>query len=347
MRIETALGAGVVVVLAVAMVLTAFVPGVLATQDEEEPPEPPGDVAIREVNIAAGGVTGGTATLAIDARVAHRRGPAENVTVEFRAIDSESGLVEATDRVDLGTVDVDGERRVRSDLSVPRSGGYRVEVIVFKNGSREDEGSKSVSGVGSLVPEYARSGVEFHRFEGVGVTDFPVVEYSIAEVAGDRVTLSVTSFLTNTGDRSATDLEVTLKARQSDSGIVTDQETVEVGEIRPGRTADPTVEVTVPDDYNYYLDAVVRSDGVVVAAARSAAKLNPNGTITVEDPEEEGGLQVGDFERDDADGGPRTTTEAARQRFGDGGGGGAPGFGVGVAALALIAAAFLTARRKP
>ncbi|PSQ18611.1 hypothetical protein BRD00_04815 [Halobacteriales archaeon QS_8_69_26] len=344
MRVETLLGAGVVAVVAGAMILTAFVPGVIASQDQD-PATPPGDVAIQEVNIAAGPVTGGSATLSVDTRIRHRRGPAENVTVEFRAVNTRTGLVATTKRVDLGTVDVDGERRVRTDLVVPRKDGYRVEVVVFQNDSREDAGHKTVSGVGSLTPEYARTGLEFHRFEGIGVSDFPVIEYSIAETRDDRVTLSVTAFLTNTGDETATDLSLTLKARQSDSGIVADEQTVDLGEVRPGRTAEPTVDLTVPDNYNYYLDAVLRKDGVVVAAARSAAKLNPNGTITVEDPEDEGGLSVGDFERNRGE-----SNDDFRKRSGedaaDLGGEGAPGFGPAVAVIGLLLAALLAAGRR-
>ena len=350
MRVETTLGAGVVLVLAAAVLVTAVVPGVIASQEEPERPTPPGDLGIREVTIAAGSVSGGTATLEVDTRIRHRRGPSENVTVEFRAIDTESGLVATTRQVNAGTVSVDGERRIRTNLSVPREGGYRVEVIVFQNGSREDAGRKTVSGVGSLVPEYARTGVEFHRFEGVGVSDFPVVEYSIADVQDDRVTLSVTAFLTNTGDAPASDLTLTLKARQSDSNIVSDRRSVDLGEVRPGRSADPTVELTVPDDYNYYLDAVLRKDDVIVAAARSAAKLNPNGTITVEDSEDEGGLQVGEFQREDTESesgeNPDYRKRSGQETDIDAGGSGAPGFGVGVALGGLAIVAVLAARRR-
>jgi PGF-CTERM protein len=345
MRPETILGGGAVVVVVALLALGAAAPGAIASADDDEP-DPPGQLSVREVSISPGAVSGATATLSVDARVAHRGGDSENVSVEFRALDAESGLVETTRTVRVGNVTRTGERRVIANLSVERSGGYRVETVLYRDGERVDLGARSVSGVGTLDPAYEDVGVAFHDFEDERAA-FPSVEYSVERTDGNRVTLDVSAYVTNAGDTAASDLEMVVVARQTGSSIVADRATIEVPEVRPGRTLTPGVELTVPDGYGYYLDAMIERDDVIVSTARAGADLSPgeNGSVEVDRSEESDGLQVGEFV-DDSGGnpdagtggsGPRETTVAS--------GGGGPGFGPVVAVVAALAIAVI-ARRK-
>ena len=324
--------AAVVVVLSIAAAAT--LPGALA---EHEDPEPRGFLDIREVTIAPGAVSGQTATLSIEARLTHRRGPSNNVTVLYRAVDAQSGLLEASREVSVGTVTEDRELAVVGNLSVEREGSYRIRTVVFQDGARVAERTTEVRGVGTLQPAYARTTVGFHRFAESGA-DLPVIEYSIADVTGNRTTLQVSAALTNAGDTRAGGLRLELTARQADSNIVADRETVEVGQIAPGETATPTTELTVADGYNYYLDAVLWKDGVIVGTARSAANLNPTERLRVNETRREIGLQVGDFEDGVSTKAPtreRTPTPMPEATAA----GGQPGFTVISAILAVAAMA--------
>ncbi len=91
---------------------------------------------LRETTIEPAAVDGQTVTLAIDARLSHRGGPAENVTVETRAIDADTGLVATTTRQSVGTVEGEREVSVRSNITVERAGGYRIDTIVYEDGNR-------------------------------------------------------------------------------------------------------------------------------------------------------------------------------------------------------------------
>ncbi|MFC7045912.1 PGF-CTERM sorting domain-containing protein [Halobacteriaceae archaeon GCM10025711] len=334
---ETALAAGFAVVVVAMLLVAALAPGAVSRPEQ---PERPGRLDIEEVVIAPGAVSGATADLRVDTRLVHYGGPSENVTLQFRAVSLDSGMLETDRTVDVGTVAGDRERSVNATLTVARQGGYRIETIVYRNGSRVAQGSREVRGVGTLQPAYARTPVRFHDFSETSGSDLPVVEYSVADVNGNRTTLDVLAHLTNAGDEPAGDVRVVFKARQADSNIVADQVAVDVGSIEAGRTATPSAELTVPDGYNYYLDAVLWKDGVIVGSTRSAANLNPTETLTVNETTREIGLDVGDFEREDGrDGSPtrETTTESAGQ----------PGFGVAVAVLALLGAALLARRSQP
>jgi hypothetical protein len=345
MNRATALAAGAAGVVAVALLVAAVVPGVVANPEEDAPARP-GPVRLNDVSIARGPVGGETATLQVETRLEHRGPPADNVTVEFRAVDDDSGLLATTETVDVGTVRREGEVVVRANLSVRREGSYRIETYVYRDGSRIDEGRRTVAGLEALEPDYADTGVQFTRSEVLPAVSVSVVDAGSNASTGDgsarRVTLGVAASLTNRADEPAGDLRVELIARQADSNLVADRTAVEVSGIRPGRTDEADAELTVPDDYNYYVDAVLYRDGVVVDTARTVANLDPeerlDPNVTVRDRE----LDVSDFEGGGRAGQGATPTPAPTEAAG----GGAPGFGpvVAVAALALLGAALLVRR---
>ncbi|UPV74798.1 PGF-CTERM sorting domain-containing protein [Halorussus limi] len=339
MNRETMLAGGIVAVVAVSLVAVAVVPGALA--ETESDPVRPGHLSIQEVAIAPGEVSGGTATLQVDTRLAHSDGTSENVTVRVRAVHLDSGLVETTSETAVPTITGEREVSVVQNLSVERSGGYRIETVVYRDGARIAQGSKEVRGVGTLTPEYARTSVRFHWRGGDG---HPPVEYTVKNAESDRVTLDVSTYLTNEGDAASEELRVVFTARQADSNVVADRTAVAVGTVRPGRTATPSVELTVPDGYNYYLDAVLWKDGVIVGTTRSVANLNPTETVRANETVREVGIEVSDFEGDGKNGrgAPETTVEGG---YAADSAGSVPGFGVGAAAVAL-GGALLLARRQ-
>jgi PGF-CTERM protein len=135
-----------------------------------------------------------------------------------------------------------------------------------------------------------------------------------------------------------------LTARQNGSNVIADRTTIDLGRIGSGNTATPSGELVVPDDYNYYLDAVLWRDGTVVATARSTANLAPGTGLTVDENTSDGGddFQAGDFEQTEAPD-EREPTEAPGTTIAPSGG--QPGFGVAVALVALVAAAFVARTR--
>ncbi|AGB30656.1 hypothetical protein C488_10463 [Natrinema pellirubrum DSM 15624] len=313
--------------------------------------EPAGHVSLTELTISADSVTGGTATLAVDTYLDHRGGPVENVTVVHRAIDTESGLVEATTEREVGRLDEESERVVSSSVAVPRESGYEIETLVYRDGNRTESTSHTVEGVGSLTPDYADTDVEFHRFGGEAggsLADVPAIGYSIESTTDERATLAVESYLTNTGDDPESDLELEVVARQSGSNVVADAATVDLSTIEPGKTASPTAELTVPAEYDYYLDAVLWRDGTIVGTDRSVANLGP-GSLSVNETATDSGLEVSDFAggptgADDGSDGYGADDDADGEDGEDGSDDGTPGFGIAVTAAAVLATIALARR---
>ena len=233
-----------------------------------------------------------------------------------------------------------GSDRRRKSLGCPR-GGYRIESIIYRDGERIDTGGKEVRGVGTLQPAYARVPVEFHRFgDTTGGTDLPPISFTVEDVTDNRTRLNVSAYLTNAGDEPIDDLRLSLVARQADSNIVADRAEVPLRNLTTGATATPTAPLTVPEGYNYYLDAILWHEGTIVGTTRAAANLNPSQNLSVSPPQSEGGLQISDFESE----GDRATEADGETSGADGPVSGVdasgPGFGISIALVAMLVVGF-------
>ena len=324
----------VVVVLATVAVLA---PGIAATPSDDR--VRPSNTDVRDTAFTTERVGGETVTLNVTTLLEHRGGPASNVTVAYRMVDADTGLV--VDRATRSLDDVQGDREVATSatLRVERGGDYELHTFLYTDGRRVDTARSRIRGTENLAPDYAESSVGFHQF--AGARNIPAVQYGIETVRGDDARVSVTAYLTNGGDEPAGNLELQLVARQADSNIVADSERVEVGDVRPGRSVTPSAELVVPDNYTYYLDAVLWKDGVIVGSTRAVADLNPR---------RQAGPNTTEVDLDSGEFGAETDEPRARDTSRDEPeataveSGGQPGFGVGVAIAAGVAAVLLTRR---
>ncbi|WP_324757931.1 DUF7490 domain-containing protein [Haloarcula sp. GH36] len=311
------------------------IPGAFSEPEEDIRPS---RLDLRETTIDARNVGGETVTLSLDSRLEHRGGTASNVTVETRAIDADTGLVATRTRQSLGNVSGDREIQVLTNLTVERQGDYRIETIVYADEQRRTFGRTTVRNVDALTPSYAKSTVSFQEFENADVP-LRAISYRIESVEDNRTTMNVSVFLTNTGDEPAGDLQLRLRARQAESNVIADESTIRVGQIRPGRTTTVSTELTVPDGYNYWLDGILQSDGVIIATESAPANLDPTEVLEENVTRRDTGFQSGDFEEQQT-GMPRATDEPT---FTSGGG---PGFTAVAALAAALVVALALARRN-
>lgn len=339
MQRETAFVGGLAVVLLAMLVGAAVVPGVVAEPREDIRPS---HFVIQDDqwSIQPVDVSGRTATLQVETRIRHWGGVGENVTVAVRAVDSESGLLEDRTETDLGAIEGERETPVRTNLTVARQGGYHIETFVFEDSVTEAEHRRSISGVEALKPAYARSPVEFHDYGG-GESGKPTIDKRIEAVEDGTATLDLTAHLTNQGDETAGDVTLVVTARQADSHVVAGQAQTDVGSIRPGRTARPTVELTVPEEYNYWLDATLLKDGVVVDTISEPANLDPQETLQEGERQTDVGFQAEEFSGTEGDRGGNEDRYTDTPTGSSG-----PGFGTAIALVGFVGAALLAARRN-
>ncbi len=333
---ERTLAVGAVLVVGVALLGAAVAPGVLADPSDQGPVRP-GNVDVVDAAVSTGEITGQHAELTLHTTLRHRGNPAENVSVRFRAVDTDSGLLEAEKRVQVGEMSGGGEQSVPATLTVEREGGYQLEVVVYRNDTRIDSFSRTVGGVSALTPGYAESNVSF--------TDDAVLDpvaVSVVETTEDRTTLELGGWLTAEGPTRGSDLTVTFVVRQAESNVVAARTTVDAGDIREGRSKIVTTDVTVPSEYNYYIDAVLTRDGVIIDTATGVVNLDPTETIDANRTTRDVEFDAGEFA--DSDGNERATEQPAmtEEELSTE----TPGFGPVVAVVALLGIALLARWRR-
>ena len=326
-----ALGAGAAGVVVVALVIALLAPGALSGPPAERNP---GYVEIADATIQPQAVGGQTVALQVNTTLQHRGNPSPNVSVRLRAIDAESGLLATTRTVSVGELTGERERIAPATLSVDREGGYRIETVVYQDGQRVDTGRQQVSGLQALVPTYARTPIQFADEQTL-----PPLGVSVREARNGRTTLDTTALLTNRGSTQPANVSVSLIVRQADSNLVADRATADVAGIRPGRTERTTTAVSVPSDYNYYIDGVLRKDGVIVDTVRTTVNLDPSEQLSVNETRRDVDLEVSEFERE-----RRAETGDGAEMAGESDSA-TPGFGIPVAALALLLGGLFARRR--
>ena len=324
--------AAVVVVSAIGVAATPA-----AVSDPRASPNRAGTVDLADVVIAPGAVRGETVRLDLRTALRHRGPATPNVTVRHRALDADSGLLVDETVVDVGSIDGDRETGVNGSVTVERSGGYRLETVVYADGQRRDRRTTEITGVSALEPSYADSSVGFAT-----ATSWPTVAVSVVETSDATATLSVAVAVTNRGDEAAGGLELRLLLRQADSNVIADEAIESVGSVRAGRTDTVTTRVTVPDGYNYYVDAALFDDDVLIDETQGVANLDPETTISANETVRDVSFETEDFsERDDeADtSGQRPVSESETEDA-------TPGFGIVVGVVALLGGSLLARRRQ-
>ena len=329
-RLFLALGAGVVVIGTVGVLVAPAAIDDPRTNGDDRP----GQVALVDIVIEPAEVTGETTTLTLSADLQHRGSAVENVTIRHRAHDADSGLLVDETTVDVGTVgtaDRDGETTVTGAVDVDRAGGYQVETVVFADGDRVAERTTRIGGVGALVPSYADSSVGFADNDV-----WPTVAVSVAEADNETATLSVSTSVTNRGDDPSADLDLRVILRQAESNVVAADEQTTVGTIRPGRTDTVTTTVAVPDGYNYYVDAALFDDDVLIDETQAVANLNPQETIDANETVTDVAFNVEEFTTDAP---PETDVpDEEDERTDSTVDDATPGFGIAAAGIALVLA---------
>ncbi|WP_435097271.1 DUF7490 domain-containing protein [Halorubrum sp. N11] len=343
MDIRTALLAAAAALLLAGAVGAVAAPDAIV--DPRETDERPGDVRIVDTVVSPGEVRGETAGLRLGVDLRHHGSAVENVTVRHRAIGADSGLLVDETTVDVGEVDGGGERTINGSVNVERAGGYRIETVVFADGERRASQTTRVGGVAALTPDYADSRVGFTESNV-----WPTVAVSVREADNETATLSVSISVTNRGDAASEPLDLRVLVRQAESNVIADEASETVDEVRAGRTDTVTTTVEVPANYNYYVDAALWSDDVLIDETQGVANLDPRETISADESVEEVQFAVEDFSRgggsDEADGADRAPDRGADGSDRGTSGDGTPGFGPLVALIALVAAALVARRRQ-
>jgi hypothetical protein len=211
-------------------------------------------------------------------------GGSGDVKLLLKAFDSASGLLVAQTTTSAGSVRKGKTLPVSQLINVEREGGYRIDVVLFEDEKRLRLRTVQVYGIGDLNPNVYDIGLKVQE-----------IDFLVKNVTGSRVAIGVDLYLTNEGDFTSEDLPILVKAREVDAGLLADKVWITTGEIEREKTIINSCEISVPDDYNYIVEALIWKNDTIVERGEGVVQLNPKRTIPKDEEIVSSDIRVEDF----------------------------------------------------
>lgn len=333
--------------LLVPVVALALSAGCLNTFEE---PEEPHFVRIVNVELSPARVLSQEVVLNVTSFLDNRGGGATGqLRLHAKAFDEATSFLLTESEARVGTLPGETTRPVPLQLRVPREGGVRIDVVLFEDDLGMQTASVVARNLGSLEPEVLDTGLR------ISDVDFIVRDVtSGTNATGARATIQTDLYVTNEGDAPSEDLRVQVKAREVSTRLVTDVAWVDTGRVSPGATVIRSVNLTVPEGFNYAFEILTWRGEVVVARSEGVVQLAP----TYVKPKDQEVVTEAPNVRNFLT--PTSPTQSGENRGGLGGMGNdagftppapeVPGFGAALLVLAALAASsviLLRRRRAP
>lgn len=244
--------------------------------------EEPGNLRILKLDLAADEVHANEVLLNVTSVLDNRDGGRSgHVTLEAKAYDQSTGFLIAENVADVGRVPGEKTRSVSIPLTVPREGSVRIEVVLKEDGKGEQQASIAASNLEGLKPDAYETGLTISE-----------MDFIAREVKAGEVKVQCSLYFTNEGLADSEDLRVLVKAREVQTRLIVDTATLFTRAIGPGETIIRSANLSVPDDYNYFIeiliwrgDVVVGRDQGTVQLSNTTVELAEGNTLVVSNPD--------------------------------------------------------------
>jgi len=182
---------------------------------------------------------------------------------------------------------------VTTILTLPKKGGYSLEATLFEEGKEMDRGYRTVSNLDSLPADSKAISL---RIDGI--------DFLVRKAADEKVVIQSDIYVTNFGAKASQDYKLMIKATDIDSKLVADKQWSYTGIISPDETAIRSVNLTVPDSYNYVVDVLIWSNSTIVGQGQDYVQLNATTMLGEKERLAARGTKTGAFVNEEAAAGP-------------------------------------------
>jgi len=249
-------------------------------------------------------------------------GPEKNASLLLKAYSRESGLLEAKKEVKLGTLKKGETKSVNEVMSLPKNGGYSLRAVLFEESVQKSNGEIEIYNLNALPADVQDIGLEISE-----------MDFRVREVNSGRVLVESDIYLTNEGRENSQDLRMLVKTREMDAGLLADKIWTQTGEIKPESTVIRSVNLTIPDQYNYIVEVLIWNNDTIVKRGEGYIQLNPTVEIRDKNTTETRKIQTSEF------GVSETMEEAPEEGYPEEEGPATPGFSLPLSAILLFSAA--------
>ena len=187
----------------------------------------------------------------------------KNTSLLLKATSSDRDFLVNQTTAFVGKIAPDETVNVTMILTLPKKGGYSLEATLFEEGKEVDRGYRTVYDLDSLPADSKAINL---RIDGI--------DFLVRKAADEKVVIQSDIYVTNFGAKASQDYKLMLKATDIDSKLVADKQWSNTGIIAPDETAIRSVNLTVPDRYNYVVDVLIWSNSTIVGQGQDYVQLN-------------------------------------------------------------------------
>lgn len=249
----------------------------------------PSYLSIREIDVKPVEVTSARISVNVTAYIDHSGGKTRDAVMLIRAINSETKLLEnqVTAPIPETYSIFTKTLSVSTNINVERNGGYELNILLFDNGSIRDSGTVSILGLNALTPMSKRSGVNLNN-----------IDFIVGGVSAGKVSIKSDIYLENKGPDVSDNLKMIVKAREATSNLIADKKNAETGAIANESTVVRSVELEVPDGYNYMVVVELWRGDIIINTWEKPVQLAPTKTMPKESVEKKTNIEVSKFVRE-------------------------------------------------
>ena len=272
-------------ILIISLLILVIGRDVIFVQQQEY--KPSSYLTIREVDVKPLDITDSFVDINITAYLNHAGGKTNNASMIVRAINRDAGLLINQGSTSIPETEFDKTILAHQNLRIDRDKNYELRIFLFDNGSVQDSGTINVQGISTLTPKSKDNKIVLNN-----------IDFIISGVDASRVSINPDIYLENTGPEISKNLKLIVKAREADSNLLADKTTSETGEIKSEATIIKTVQLKVPDKYNYMIVVELWNDDILTNSWEKPVLLAPTKTMPKESQEKKVNIEVSKFVRE-------------------------------------------------
>ncbi|WP_406655858.1 hypothetical protein V7O62_08510 [Methanolobus sp. ZRKC2] len=248
-----------------------------------------------------------------------------NTTLVLKAFSEQTGLLEVSQEKEVGKIEKESTVAVSQTVRLPKDGNYALALSFYENNDRKASSSITIRNLVGMPTDLQETGIQIAG-----------MDFMVKNVTSGKVLIENDIYLKNEGSISTKDYRILVKAREIDARLLAAKEWTVTGEIEPESTAIRTVNLKVPDNYNYVVEVTVWDGDIIVMTGEDYVQLNPEKVIGKEEIIQAKSIQTSDFVMEE-DWEDANTAEYAEEEP-------APGFGFLIATTTLLSALLIIKR---
>jgi hypothetical protein len=209
----------------------------------------------------------------------------KNASLLLKVYSTESGLLEVQEQVNLGKLKKGETKTVCQNLSLPKTGGYDILSVLFEEDIQKGSGEIKVYNLDYLPADVQDIGLEISE-----------MDFKVRKVEDGKVLVESDIYITNEGRETSSDFRTLVKVQEMDAGLLADKVWIQTGEIKPEATVIRSVNLTMPDQYNYIVEVLIWNNDTIVRRGEGYIRLNPEIEVKDEDSTKNRKIQTSEFE---------------------------------------------------